>query len=92
VNFLPGSPEAVGRARGLVREMCREAVARGGGVAGEHGLGKIKRDLLSIQHPPERIRAMIDIKKAWDPGWILGRGNLFDPSLAGTGNGEANLS
>jgi FAD/FMN-containing dehydrogenase len=89
VNFLPRSPEETERARGLVRDMCREAVALGGGVAGEHGLGKIKRDLLAIQHPRERIQAMVDIKKAWDPRWILGRGNLFDPSEAGTGNGEA---
>lgn len=89
VNFLPDSPPAAARARALAAEMCREAVARGGGVAGEHGLGKIKRDLLAIQHPPERIRAMIDIKRAWDPRWILGRGNLFDPSAAGAGSGEA---
>lgn len=62
--------------------MCREAVALGGGVAGEHGLGKLKRNLLAVQYSPERIREMRDIKKQWDPGRILGRGNLFPEDLA----------
>jgi FAD/FMN-containing dehydrogenase len=48
-------------------------------VAGEHGLGKLKRDLLAIQYPEARIAAMRDIKRRWDPNWILGRGNLFSP-------------
>lgn len=89
VNFFPVSAAETERARALVREMCREAVALGGGVAGEHGLGKIKRDLLAIQHPRERIQAMIDMKRTWDPRWILGPGNLFDPVEAGTGSGKA---
>ncbi len=79
VNFLPRNGEEKARARELVLAMCREAVGRGGGVAGEHGLGKLKRDLLAVQYPPERIRAMREIKSRWDPAWILGRGNLFDP-------------
>jgi FAD/FMN-containing dehydrogenase len=57
--------------------MCREAVALGGGVAGEHGLGKLKRELLAVQCTPERIAAMRDVKRAWDPDHLLGRGNLF---------------
>jgi FAD/FMN-containing dehydrogenase len=77
VNFLSDSPDAHRRARVLVREMCREAVARGGGVAGEHGLGKIKRDLLGLQHSAECVEEMRDIKGGWDSRWILGRGNLF---------------
>ena len=79
VNFLPRTGEERERARSLTREMCREAVALGGGVAGEHGLGKLKRGLLAVQYPEERIRAMRETKSRWDPGWILGRGNLFEP-------------
>ncbi len=79
VNFLPRTGGERERARSLIREMCREAVALGGGVAGEHGLGKLKRGLLAVQYPEERIRAMREIKSRWDPGWILGRGNLFEP-------------
>jgi FAD/FMN-containing dehydrogenase len=79
VNFLPRDAGEKERAKSLLVEMCRGAVARGGGVAGEHGLGKLKRDLLAIQYPEARIAAMRDIKRRWDPNWILGRGNLFSP-------------
>ena len=79
VNFLPRDADEKRRAESLLMEMCRGAVARGGGVAGEHGLGKLKRDLLAVQHPEARIAAMRDIKRRWDPHWILGRGNLFPP-------------
>jgi FAD/FMN-containing dehydrogenase len=83
VNFLPRNAAAMTRARALVVEMCREAVALGGGVAGEHGLGKLKRDLLAIQYPGAtgRIRA---IKTEWDPKWILGRGNIVLPESGGS--------
>jgi glycolate oxidase len=79
VNFLPRDRVRLDRARDLVPAMCREAVALGGGVAGEHGIGKIKRALLGIQHDARRIEAMRAIKSAWDPGWILAPGNLFEP-------------
>jgi FAD/FMN-containing dehydrogenase len=77
VNFLPENLEEKRRAQALVMEMCREAVAAGGGVAGEHGLGKLKRDLLAVQYSTERIERMRDIKRRWDPHWVLGPGNLF---------------
>jgi len=57
--------------------MCRDAVREGGGVAGEHGLGKLKRDLLALQWPPETIDRMREVKRTWDPRGILGRGNVF---------------
>jgi FAD/FMN-containing dehydrogenase len=80
INFLLRDAGERQRAEDLVLEMCREAVAEGGGVAGEHGLGKRKRHLLSVQYPGTRIEAMRAIKRAWDPAWILGRGNLFEES------------
>lgn len=79
VNFLLQSREQAVPARSMVAAMCREAVALGGGVAGEHGLGKVKRELLAIQCPPSRIASMKDVKRSWDPKGILGRGNLFPP-------------
>ena len=79
VNFLPRDADEKERAQALLVEMCRGAVALGGGVAGEHGLGKLKRELLAVQYPEARIAAMREIKRRWDPHWILGRGNLFPP-------------
>ncbi|HYV50681.1 MAG TPA: FAD-linked oxidase C-terminal domain-containing protein, partial [Dongiaceae bacterium] len=77
VNFLCRNREETDRARTLILAMCRDAVGEGGGVAGEHGLGKLKRDLLPVQWRPETIAEMREVKRAWDPGGILGRGNVF---------------
>jgi FAD/FMN-containing dehydrogenase len=77
INFLCRTGEETTRARTIVVAMCRDAVREGGGVAGEHGLGKLKRDLLPLQWSPETILKMKDVKRIWDPRGILGRGNVF---------------
>ena len=77
VNFLCRNALETERARAMVLEMCREAVQAGGGVAGEHGLGKLKRDLLAVQCDSETIARMRQVKRAWDPLGILGKGNVF---------------
>ncbi len=82
VNYLTRNPDEKERAKALVLECCRRAVAMGGGVAGEHGIGKIKRDLLAIQHPQDVIQKMMATKRAWDPHWILGRGNIFEQPVS----------
>lgn len=78
-NFLTRNAKDKERAREFVLRQCRQAVLYGGGVAGEHGLGKIKRDLLQIQHAPKTIKKMMELKTKWDPNWILGRGNILKP-------------
>ena len=77
VNFLCRDSGETERARAMVLAMCREAVEVGGGVAGEHGLGKLKRYLLAVQCEPETIADMRRVKRTWDPLGILGKGNLF---------------
>jgi FAD/FMN-containing dehydrogenase len=54
-------------------------VELGGTVGAEHGLGKRKAHLLPVQYGPEVIDAMRDVKRRFDPQWLLGRGNLFSP-------------
>ncbi|PIR20758.1 MAG: hypothetical protein COV45_04170 [Deltaproteobacteria bacterium CG11_big_fil_rev_8_21_14_0_20_47_16] len=76
-NYFARNAAEKSRAYSLVLDCCRMAVSLGGGVAGEHGIGKIKHDLLKIQHSPEVIQKMIALKQKWDPLWILGRGNIF---------------
>ncbi len=77
VNYLTRNPQERQIARQLLHSCCREAVRLGGGVAGEHGLGKLKRDLLAIQYPPDIIAQMVDLKKRYDPQFIMGPGNIF---------------
>ena len=82
VNILPHDEEESVRARALITELARSAVAMGGTVAAEHGLGKRKAHLLAIQWPEETIRAMAAVKRRLDPQWLLGRGNLFPSTIS----------
>jgi glycolate oxidase len=53
-------------------------VGLGGTVSAEHGLGKRKRHLLSIQYMPAEIEMMKRVKRVLDPDWLLGPGTLFE--------------
>ena len=77
VNILPASGEESERAKDLITEFARQAAALGGTVSAEHGLGKRKAHLLTVQYSPEQIEAMRSVKRRFDPDWLLGRGTLF---------------
>lgn len=76
-NYFTRNSSEREKATSLVIEACKKAVAYGGGVAGEHGIGKIKRHLLPIQYPQEIIQKMRSLKTHYDPNWLLGQGNIF---------------
>jgi FAD/FMN-containing dehydrogenase len=64
-------------ANALLLEFARHAVALGGTVSAEHGLGKRKSHLLNLQYAPEHIALMRAVKQRLDPCNILGRGTLW---------------
>jgi len=70
----PANPD---RATDLLRDFARQAVALGGTVSAEHGLGKRKRHLLALQYGAADIEKMRAVKRRLDPGDILGRGTLL---------------
>jgi FAD/FMN-containing dehydrogenase len=76
-NLLPQTEADAARARDLIVELARRAVAFGGTVAAEHGLGKRKAHLLEIQYTPDEIEHMRAVKRRLDPQWLLGRGTLL---------------
>jgi FAD/FMN-containing dehydrogenase len=77
VNMLPASVEEAETATRFLKELALKAVELGGTVSAEHGLGKRKAYLLALQYANEDIEAMMDVKRRFDPQWLLGRGNLF---------------
>ncbi len=77
-NFLAKNPTEKQKALDALASCCRRAVELGGGVAGEHGIGKIHTDLMSIQYSQKIIEKMKSWKREYDPNWILGRGNIFE--------------
>jgi D-lactate dehydrogenase (cytochrome) len=83
VNILPRDDGEAARARALYARFIREAVAFGGTISAEHGVGKIKREYLSALYGDEHLREMGRLKRAFDPACVLGRGNMFDEELCG---------
>ena len=77
VNILPKSQAEFEAGQRLMLDFARHAVALGGTVSAEHGLGKRKRHLLELQYMRDQIEAMKDVKRRLDPQWLLNRGNLF---------------
>lgn len=78
VNVLPRAAADLERAEELYMEFAAEAVRLGGSVAGEHGIGRIKKVFLPIQFGEADLAAMRAIKQALDPDTTLNPGVLFD--------------
>ena len=77
VNVLPRDAADFATGKELFRGWAREVTAMGGAVSAEHGVGKIKRDFLTVMYGPEHIAEMARLKAQLDPYGQLGRGNLF---------------
>jgi FAD/FMN-containing dehydrogenase len=77
VNILPRSPAEFETGQRLMLDFARHAVSIGGTVSAEHGLGKRKAHLLALQYTPEQMESMREVKRRFDPQWLLNRGNLF---------------
>jgi D-lactate dehydrogenase (cytochrome) len=77
VNIIPKDMEEYDMGKKVYRELAQDAVALGGTVSGEHGIGKIKKDLLLVMYGEEDIAKMRAVKDALDPTWTLGQGTLF---------------
>ena len=73
----PGDAEARARAQVAFGEIMRDAVALGGTVTGEHGVGLLKRDGLAIELAPEVVAMQRAVKAALDPHGILNPGKVF---------------
>ncbi|HYG11367.1 MAG TPA: FAD-binding oxidoreductase [Pyrinomonadaceae bacterium] len=77
VNILPRDDSQAAQAREIYGQFIARAVAVGGTISAEHGVGKIKRDYLRALYGDEHLRQMAALKRAFDPACILGRGNIF---------------
>jgi FAD/FMN-containing dehydrogenase len=66
-----------GDAAPLLEEFARQAVALGGTVSAEHGLGKRKAAYLKLQYSAADLDKMRAVKSRLDPKGILGRGTLW---------------
>ncbi len=79
VNLLPRNTMELDEAERLVRESVEKAVSLGGTISAEHGIGKMKRDLVKTMYTDANIEQMAATKRALDPNWILSPGNILKP-------------
>jgi len=77
LNTFPSNPEDYARAKKVMNDLAYPVVELGGTVGAEHGLGKRKAHLLSIQYKPDVIESMRAVKRRLDPQGLLGCGTLL---------------
>ncbi len=77
VVFDADDPGSVERARGAFDAIVRQALALGGTVSGEHGVGLLKRRYLTEQAGDVAMDVQRAIKAALDPHGILNPGKLL---------------
>jgi len=76
VNILPRSMEDYEKGKQLYRGWAEQVVALGGSVSAEHGIGKLKTQLLRLMYGEEGIEQMRRIIDVFNPEGRLNRGNI----------------
>jgi glycolate dehydrogenase FAD-linked subunit len=76
ILFDQRDPDEVKRVHAASEEIFREALAVGGTISGEHGIGMAKTPYLSMQMDPVALAVTRGIKKALDPLGILNPGKF----------------
>jgi glycolate oxidase subunit GlcD len=70
----PHSESELAAAATAVEELFGVAIALGGSISGEHGVGWLKRGQLARQWPEGALRLHEEIKRAFDPKGLLNPG------------------
>jgi len=78
LNLMPETAAAFRAAQALYRRLLVKAIELRGTIAAEHGIGKLKQQYLGLMFGDDGVRQMRQVKRAFDPLWLLGRGTLFE--------------
>ena len=71
----PASPPA--ELHEAAEELVRLALALGGAVSGEHGIGTVKRELAALELSERSLAAQRAVKAAFDPHALFNPGKAF---------------
>jgi glycolate oxidase len=77
IVFDAQDPTAVATARAAFDDVVAAALALGGTVTGEHGVGLLKRDHLRQELGPVGMRLQRAVKEAFDPRGLLNPGKVL---------------
>jgi glycolate oxidase subunit GlcD len=84
VCFDSRDAEQVRRVKEAGREIMETCVRAGGTITGEHGVGLDKSDYLPLVFSEEDMRAMLQVRAAFDPTGLCNPGKII-PTLKGCG-------
>jgi glycolate oxidase len=77
ILFDRHDPEEVERVNRAAAEIFDAAVRLGGTLTGEHGIGSLKKEFLTMALDPVELEMMRRVKAAFDPQGILNPGKIF---------------
>ena len=77
VNILPRDLHELEKGIAAYDRLAAQAVAFGGVVSAEHGIGKIKSRLLNLMYSDAQISQMRAVKAALDPGMMINPGDVL---------------
>jgi len=77
LNLLPRTEAELVTARAYYDQLAKRAIALGGTVSAEHGIGKLKRAQLSWMVGQPVLSQFAALKRHVDPAGVLGRGNIL---------------
>ena len=78
VNIIPRNMSEYATGKTLYNEWAQQVVEWGGSVSAEHGIGRLKKELLALMYGPEQIQSMRELKALFDPELMLNPDRLFD--------------
>jgi glycolate oxidase len=81
VNIIKGNlsdEEWNGSLKQGIREIFELVKQLGGTISGEHGIGLVQKEYMSIIFDPVQMQLMRSIKNIFDPNGILNAGKIFD--------------
>jgi Fe-S oxidoreductase len=79
INFDLVSREGIQKFRSFMEEAADLVVGYGGSLAGEHGDGQARAELLPKMFGPELVEAFREFKTIWDPDNKMNPGKLVNP-------------
>jgi D-lactate dehydrogenase (cytochrome) len=77
-NLFADGAEQFALAKDVYNRLVEKALALGGTISAEHGVGKLKTSYLVKLYGEEAIAAMRQMKMTLDPDGMLGAGTMFD--------------
>ncbi len=78
VNIIPGNIEQYLEAKQLIKNWAKVVASYQGSVTAEHGVGKLKKELLKVMVHKTDLENMKKIKTILDPKNMFNQGTMLD--------------